>query len=192
VLTIDMNVVDARYWGKAAGFADQGPDYHLLAFHCLDVAAVGAALLKRQPRLRSLFAELLGIEEGHAVAWLTYLLSLHDLGKFAEAFQGQKPELFERLNRRPTTRTYSVRHDSLGNGLWIAALMADVVNQDLGLSRHWKYFFAPLIRAVTGHHGQPPQPVSHVGGMRKKLGRVKPRRPGDFGTAPDCGSRAIA
>lgn len=158
-----MNVVDARYWGKAAGFADQGTDHHLLAFHCLDVAAVGAALLKQQPRLCSLFAGLLGIEEGYAVAWLTYLLSLHDLGKFAEAFQGQKPELFERLNQRPTARLYSVRHDSLGNGLWTAALMTDVVKQDFGLSKHWKYVFAPLIRAVTGHHGQPPQPVGSVG-----------------------------
>lgn len=158
-----MNVVDVRYWGKAAARADREPDYHLLVFHCLDVAAVGAALLKRQPRLCSLFAGLLEIEEGHAAAWLTYLLSLHDLGKFAEAFQGQKPELFERLNRRPTTRTYGVGHDSLGNGLWTVALMADVAKQDLGLSKDWKYFFAPLIRAVTGHHGQPPQPVSHIG-----------------------------
>lgn len=155
--------IDARYWGKAAAFSDQRPDYHLLAFHCIDVAAVGSALLRRMPRLRGLLAGLFGTEERYADAWLTYLISLHDLGKFAEAFQGQKPELFERLNRRQPARTYSVRHDSLGNGLWTAELMSDVLTQDFGLPKRWKHFFAPLIRAVTGHHGQPPQSVGHIG-----------------------------
>jgi len=30
-----------RYWGKAKAADDSGPDFHLLSYHCLDVAAVG-------------------------------------------------------------------------------------------------------------------------------------------------------
>ncbi len=35
-----------RYWGKAKKDHDgEGADYHLLPYHCLDVAAVGWHLL---------------------------------------------------------------------------------------------------------------------------------------------------
>lgn len=30
-----------KYWGKARKREDGGYDYHLLPYHCLDVAAVG-------------------------------------------------------------------------------------------------------------------------------------------------------
>jgi len=30
-----------RYWGKARSGDETGPEYHLLPYHCLDVAAVG-------------------------------------------------------------------------------------------------------------------------------------------------------
>ncbi len=30
-----------QYWGKAKKTGDESLDYHLLVYHCLDVAAVG-------------------------------------------------------------------------------------------------------------------------------------------------------
>ena len=52
-----------RYWGKAdptyAGF----PKWHLLAYHCLDVAAVGIEYLRRTPSVRSLLMRELRIED---------------------------------------------------------------------------------------------------------------------------------
>jgi len=44
-----------RYWGKARPIGSSGADYHLLPYHCLDVAAVGFTLLKRAPALRTLW-----------------------------------------------------------------------------------------------------------------------------------------
>lgn len=39
-----------KYWGKAG---KEDGSYHLLPYHCLDVAAVGYVLLNRLPRLRN-------------------------------------------------------------------------------------------------------------------------------------------
>ena len=42
-----------KYWGKAQANAGDGmPDYHLLVYHCLDVAAVGKVLLEKNQLLR--------------------------------------------------------------------------------------------------------------------------------------------
>jgi hypothetical protein len=37
-----------QYWGKARP-TDQGPDLHLLPYHCMDVAAVGRVYLEPVP-----------------------------------------------------------------------------------------------------------------------------------------------
>ena len=49
-----------RYWGKA-GPAGEETGYHLLPYHCLDVAAVGSALLREQKELRLGLAAFLGV-----------------------------------------------------------------------------------------------------------------------------------
>ena len=76
-----------RYWGKAdpnyAGF----PKWHPLAYHCLDVAAVGIEYLRRTPSVRALLMRELRIENERALErWTAFWLALHDLGKFSEAF----------------------------------------------------------------------------------------------------------
>jgi len=35
-----------KYWGKARKAGEDGSPYHLLPYHCLDVAAVGCVLLR--------------------------------------------------------------------------------------------------------------------------------------------------
>ncbi|WP_275387861.1 HD domain-containing protein [Xenorhabdus bovienii] len=40
-----------RYWGKAQKNIYSDADYHLLAYHCLDVAAVGKYLLAPHKKL---------------------------------------------------------------------------------------------------------------------------------------------
>lgn len=76
-----MAIYDA-YWGKTR------PGYHLLPYHCLDVAAVGQAYLKEHQRLRRFLAKSLDLDEQTLLAWLTFFLALHDMGKFAVTFQG--------------------------------------------------------------------------------------------------------
>lgn len=157
-----QTVSSLSYWGKARPSAvglDSAP-CHLLPFHCLDVAAVGIAVLQRMPALRKQFAHGLGLNEGQTAAWTAFWLALHDLGKFSEAFQSQCPDVFQSLRGRPPNpaKPYALRHDSLGMLFWMDVLRDQVIeyawfddkSEDLadGLD-----FWA---RACTGHHGQPP------------------------------------
>lgn len=74
------------YWGKARPENPSGPAYHLLAYHSLDVAAVGRVLLQRDQLMRPRLVSKTGLDESALLSLVTFCLSLHDLGKFAEGF----------------------------------------------------------------------------------------------------------
>ncbi len=150
----------SKYWGKAQPGVSSA-QCHLLFHHSLDVAAVGVEIFRRLPSVRALFAtRLQGFPEDLIEPWICFWLTLHDLGKFAESFQGQCPDVFERQRGRlpNPAKPYTLRHDSLGMLFWSGVLRDRLIDQawfgpaseDLaeGLD-----FWA---RACTGHHGQPP------------------------------------
>ncbi|WP_338415607.1 CRISPR-associated helicase Cas3' [uncultured Sphaerotilus sp.] len=150
------------YWGKARPSEGTGGGYcHLLVYHALDVAAVGAMYLRRSPALRQWLRESLCIEDDSALlAWVTFWLALHDLGKFSLSFQSQRPDLVKILQGEwpPDVGAERVRHDTLGMGFWAEHL------QDRAVDEGWFGPDADCItgvsswaQAVTGHHGQPPQ-----------------------------------
>lgn len=150
------------YWGKArpdpvdAEFAR----FHSLSCHSLDVAAVGIETLRRAPALRQLMCARLGLQAPQIESWIAFWLCLHDLGKFAESFQSQCPEIFVILRGRPPdpAKPYTLRHDSLGMLFWKEVLREQLIDEA---------WFGPrsedladgldfLAAACTGHHGQPP------------------------------------
>ena len=53
-----------RYWGKTA----EGGGYHLLPYHCLDVAAVGEVFLRPNGYVSRRLAQLLGLDEATLIA----------------------------------------------------------------------------------------------------------------------------
>ncbi|MBC7944883.1 MAG: hypothetical protein H7X91_06415 [Burkholderiales bacterium] len=75
-----------RYWGKAKPREGCIP-YHLLPYHCLDVAAVGRLLLRQQKFSVGVFAKAAGLSEAALAAAIVFFLTLHDIGKFARGFQ---------------------------------------------------------------------------------------------------------
>ncbi len=147
------------YWGKAKKDPQaEGPDYHLLPYHCLDVAAVGVEYLSQHDSLSRFFCEQLSCSKEDWLNWAEFWLAMHDLGKFSEAFQSQKPELFEQLQGREPNpeKPYSERHDSLGQWYWNDRLADQVIDEGWfinGQQSSLDYW----VRAVTGHHGQPPK-----------------------------------
>lgn len=146
------------YWGKARPIGADGPQYHLLPLHSLDVAATGRTLLQHQPALLGWFAARLQVNAQATLDWLTFWLALHDLGKFATSFQNQRPDLLLQLQGRASPKAYcGVRHDSLGELIWRTHLLthADVLGRGAGAAR-LAARLAPWVNAVTGHHGQPP------------------------------------
>ncbi len=147
------------YWGKARP-GQATARCHLLAYHCMDVSAVGMAALQSLPGLRALFIRRLALPEHLIEPWIAFWLALHDLGKFAESFQSQCPDVFAWQRNRPPNpaKPYTLRHDSLGMLFWKDVLRDQVIDQawfgpqseDLVDGLDW------WARACTGHHGQPP------------------------------------
>lgn len=104
-----------NYWGKADPAYPHEQKWHPLVYHCLDVAAVGVAYLEQSSFLGTCCG-LLNCSKPTFLSWSAFLLALHDLGKFSEAFQSQRQDLISELQKREPNpnKVYSERHDSLG------------------------------------------------------------------------------
>ena len=64
-----------KYWGKT----DKNGNYHLLPYHCLDVAAIGWYLLEPGKQLNERLSEELGVDGETLRNWFCFCLALHDL-----------------------------------------------------------------------------------------------------------------
>lgn len=156
-----------RYWGKAE---KDGPGYHLLVYHCLDVAAVGQIIFEKNPRLLNKFSHLTGFDDQTCRNWLLLFLTLHDLGKFSITFQGKRKDLLERLQQIKTTKSYTTRHDSLGHLIWTDAAWKSCLNTEMKeYSDYWQEIFRFFSNAFSGHHGVPPR-LTGINDMRLRLG----------------------
>lgn len=163
-----MSELNARryfsYWGKARPRQEGLAPYHLLAFHSLDVAACGQMLLKLPGFSLAPLADDIGwplpLLERVCVAFL----ALHDLGKFARAFQNLAVDLSQDLVPSDPRKSYTQRHDTLGWLLWSSHLAdkfpgAHCTDSD-------EEFWEIWMRAAAGHHGKPPRECS-AGGLLK-------------------------
>lgn len=142
------------YWGKAHPETADGPRWHPLACHALDVAAVADVLLSRMPARLRRMAALANADDIALHRLLVLLTALHDVGKFSVQFQA-KSELGPK--GKQTANTSGVRHDAIGYAMlgkvWSAldeTLSAYFASGDIEQAGG-----RDLWAAVTGHHGQP-------------------------------------
>lgn len=142
----------ADYWGKADRRDEADPQWHPLAYHCLDVAAVADALLAGSPPRLQWIAALCDAQPEVVHRALVVLIALHDIGKFSRHFQA-KTDLGPRSAALPPPPP-KVRHDAIGYEL--------LRNKWSGLSQHLSAYLnigsdheSGLWVAVTGHHGEP-------------------------------------
>ena len=141
-----------RYWGKAKPDGGDGAQYHLLPYHCLDVAAVGSTLLDPSKPLCQRLAKQLGVAPLWLQQFFSFCLMLHDIGKFSRAFQNLVPSLSPELVPYTGQCVYSERHDTLGFLLWkkqLAKKLSTLIPVNVK--------FDPWLEVVCGHHGQPPK-----------------------------------
>ncbi|AKJ38918.1 CRISPR-associated helicase Cas3 [Methanosarcina barkeri CM1] len=154
-------------WGKSCSIEDKETNYHLLVYHCLDVAAVGTVLLEKDKLLAKKITELTGFNKEETLSLIPFLLTVHDLGKFSERFQNLKPELLKELRHHESNRAYILRHDSMGFFLWNSIWKRLWDENCLNLNNldydiyDWDLAIEPLIKAVAGHHGKPPEYEIH-------------------------------
>lgn len=149
-----MNDLIYKYWGKAKRKEDGSYDYHLLVYHCLDVAAVGKVYFQKSPALIKSFSKFLQIEEKQAENIVLFLISLHDIGKFDIRFQSKVEPVL--LKMQPDVKNQyrpeiSRRYDHGEEGYrWINAEIYDYGLENEDCLFDW-------IKRVTGHHGRFPQ-----------------------------------
>lgn len=76
-----------KYWGKAKAQNENDPAYHLLPYHCLDVAAVAHTWWQQSKVIHERFVVESGLPEKEVFAWVMFFIALHDLGKLDVRFQ---------------------------------------------------------------------------------------------------------
>ena len=138
---------------------------HPVAYHSLDVAAVGAALLDIKSRLLASLAGSSGLPTELARRWFLFALALHDIGKFACCFQTKAAEFFLHRDQWGVAKPLAADpgHGRVGLALWeggcdIACVEHSAFTPLFGAAdahcgfNHWMV-------AIAGHHGRPVQPA---------------------------------
>lgn len=157
-----------RYWGKARKIDEQpGDDYHLLPYHCLDVAAVAAYWWDHSISLRKAFINESGLSDKQIRAWVLFFISLHDFGKFDMRFQCKSIATWLELNPDDQSKSLpsiaickEFDHGKAGLFWFSNDNQPDPVG-DMGsltvllsIYRNHPYqSWFPWFEAVTGHHG---------------------------------------
>lgn len=160
-----------RYWGKAE---KDGNGYHLLPYHCMDVAAVAATWWESSPTIRRASLINNNLTADTARAWMLFFISLHDYGKFDIRFQFRVRGVWQSLY--PDAGTYSSLpsftdcqnffHGSGGlfwfrqDNLKMLGLQPEDPDGSLSFldfpdesgSEKWQSW-KTWVEAVTGHHG---------------------------------------
>jgi CRISPR-associated endonuclease/helicase Cas3 len=148
-----------RYWGKAS-VVEPGPvNHHLLAFHSLDVAACGEALVGLPAFALDELAVALGWPLATVEKLFVFFLALHDLGKFSRSFQGLATDLSADLVA-PAGTPYDLRHDSLGWLFWRDVLAEGFPGR---LAVPESDFWSVWMKTAAGHHGRPPRETTGGG-----------------------------
>ena len=148
------------FWGKAQPHDDAPHSWHPAAYHLLDVAAAADEILRVRPLALSRGAQLLRLEQSEARRLLVLLAALHDVGKFARAFQAKQPELGARVySAVELARAAKTPHTADGYALWERGLAADFAQR---IWRGGRPVLDVLAPAVFGHHGRP---VLATGGL---------------------------
>ena len=142
-----------RFWGKAQAADGTSPLFHPIAWHGLDVAATFLELLKIWPNeTQALVASFAGDWKLAEMA-LAALVAMHDIGKFAPAFQAKAPErappdLIGLLSK------LSIDHGATGMAYFrdqrFVQMITDALLPNMHADERWA-----VLQPVFGHHGKP-------------------------------------
>nr|WP_179957527.1 CRISPR-associated helicase Cas3' [Exilibacterium tricleocarpae] len=150
---IVSNKLYYRYWGKARPKSGSKARYHLLPYHCLDVAACHQRLWAVKHGLLIGMAEHLDIPPNLLSNLLGFFATIHDIGKFSFVFQRLQVIEGAPLAAVPRREGMQARHDQIGYLYWLHW----VRNRPDVLEKLGDTSVLELLGGVaTGHHGIPP------------------------------------
>ncbi|HEU4628269.1 MAG TPA: CRISPR-associated helicase Cas3' [Gemmatimonadaceae bacterium] len=142
------------FWGKARPDAAEATvTWHPVVYHLLDVAAAADAILAVRPLALRRAARLLGLTPTDARRLIVALVALHDLGKFAPAFQAKSLEHWPAaLAGLDPAQVAPTHHTGDGYALWHHVLGPGIAERLWSGGRRTLDVLAP---AIFGHHGRP-------------------------------------
>ena len=153
-----------RYWGKAKPVDEAtGVLFHLLPYHCLDVAAVADQWWQHSSVLRQQFKNAIQTDENTAYAWLMFFIALHDLGKLDVRFQIKSPETLQSLQQIQSDifailKKINGKYDHGSNGYgWFEKEAIDY-----GFDFNAQDLANDWMQQVAGHHGRIPENESLI------------------------------
>ncbi len=150
-----------QLWAKTNRDDPSPDDYHALALHLVDVAAVAYQLwlTATSPYRRQQWGVDLGADEDMAGRWLAFLAGCHDLGKASVTFQRLDPIQMRRVvgASRGTISDYPPA-TKIPHGQVTAAELRAILQRRFGMSRGAARRMAVI---AGGHHGRFPSAI-HV------------------------------
>ncbi len=157
------------YWGKTEKGTGK---YHLLPYHCLDVAAVASAWWDSSPAIKGSFCLNSALKQEQIKAWVIFYIALHDYGKFDVRFQLRARPVWQSLypnskeiGSLPSVNECKSYFHGEGGLFWFIQDHEKLYNHnpsDEGLDflnsidesvSDQRCAWKPWIEAVTGHHG---------------------------------------
>ncbi|WP_179957522.1 CRISPR-associated helicase Cas3' [Exilibacterium tricleocarpae] len=142
-----------RYWGKARPQSGVDTRYHLLPYHCLDVAACHQRLWAVRHGLLAGMAQYLGLPPTLLSNLLGFFATIHDIGKFSFVFQRLQAIEGAPLAASPERQGMQGRHDQIGY-LYLRRWLRN--RRDLPEKPGVTEVLELLGGIATGHHGIPP------------------------------------
>lgn len=147
-----------KYWGKAKKNSID-PSFHLLPYHCLDVAAVANELLTQQPALLKNLSNALSFSPEVTKALVLFFIAIHDIGKFSISFQSINKAALSILQPHAQKKTSIHSHDKLGLALWehhFSEIFVDkYVTWPDEMTKYICQCFDILVGCSICHHGEP-------------------------------------
>ena len=140
------------FWAKKKK-GEHGEIYHPLLFHTFDVGIVARELWKTglHKAIRHFFMTELGLSEQETLAWLIFLIALHDTGKASPAFIRQDQKAREALQQLGFLFRYV--NKKCPHGVITAYVLADLLQTVSKDNNFPRMFGRSLGIAVGGHHG---------------------------------------
>ncbi|MXY81948.1 MAG: CRISPR-associated helicase Cas3' [Gemmatimonadetes bacterium] len=158
------------FWGKTPRVSQDsnGIAYKPLLHHLMDVAAVALRWQQLNSARLEREAALLNESPECLARTTAFLAGIHDLGKFSCSFQAKVPELWPEQILGP-------KREIADRGHWrntAILLRAEPISQEFAsLFPSIPYGISPIIAAIAGHHGRPPEGQDEVNADPNKARR---------------------
>lgn len=165
---IEKNIPEyLNFWGKARSEQEMQVSMHPVAYHCLDVAAVAEQLQHLRHQEINRICKKFDIQHKEFITLNSFLIALHDIGKFSRTFQGLVAEQWPQNLGDQVILDPNTSHWQLSYELLLNSTINEKLNQAINPASETGLNY--LLAAVSGHHGRPPANPAGINLNRRQI-----------------------